>query len=151
MALALGIAPGAVEVRDHCGPFTPFLFSGPQGTRNTLEQLLRGATSVIPRTNSTCLGARTTVATKSIFSAEFIQLFLEGQNLTPVSVPQGLAFEAGRGAPRSILATMSSKRVLSDLILNSVTVSGYLWEYDTAVHWIHKPLWTNNDNNVSIL
>ena len=60
-------------------------------------------------------------------------------------LPQGSAWKVSKGDPRSFGATMSSKCVVSELIINYVAVSDYLWGYDilkvdmslSAMHWMH--------------
>lgn len=64
-----------------------------------------------------------------------------------VFLSQGLTFKVSKENFRSILATMSSKCVLSNLTINSTADSGSLWEYDrirdrykslgTAKPWMH--------------
>ena len=50
------------------------------------------------------------------------ELLFKGQNLIPVFLPQSLAFKVSK------VDTTSWRSVLSDLIINSIAVSGYLWE-----------------------
>lgn len=50
---------------------------------------------------------------------------------------QGSALTVSEGDSRSILATMSSKCVPSDLIINSAAVAGYLWESDIPMVDMH--------------